>query len=633
MVTPSRTARVSWLLGVGWAVSIGLAMAQPAPAPGITLPLNDLSAFSSPTPNWRIVGNVRADLNKTNTLTTDKGTGILANIPLAKMPEDAKNPFKYDLLTTLQHGDVDLEFDYMMASQSNSGVYLQGRYEIQLRDSWDIRTPNVHDNGGIYERWDDKRPEGQKGYEGHAARQNASRAPGLWQHMKISFQAPRFSASGPGGAPQKTENARIIRIELNGVPIQDDVEMTGPTRGSLYNDEKPLGPLRIQGDHGAVALRNIRYVAYDKPRPELLNLKYAVYKGKYEKEPDYDKTAPESEGATKVLTASVNRIPNEFLIRYTGTLRVSEPGEYRFNLGAPGGGGMLKVNNQVVVAPGGRSGNGKATLPKGDLPFELFYSKFMDWAQPALGLAVAGPGIREFVISEGTGSNGEEVDPIIIDAPNNTVLRSFMDMPGERNAQGRTLRVVHAISVGSPEQIHYTYDLDKGALVQVWRGMFLDATPMWHDRGDGSSRPMGMVQRLGAPVLFLSKLASPQAAWTADTTGSGYRPKGYVFDESDRPTFKYQSYGSSVDDKVRVLPGGKGVQREVTIASPASDLYARLISGVSITPLDNNTYLVDGQEYLRIDDVAGAKPAIRDANGRQELIVPVKGKVIYSILF
>ena len=99
-------------------------------------------------------------------------------------------------LPTLQHGDVDLELDYMMASKSNSGVYLQGRYEIQLRDSWEIRTPNVHDNGAVYERWDEKRPDGQKGYEGHAARQNASRAPGLWQHMKISFQAPRFNANG-----------------------------------------------------------------------------------------------------------------------------------------------------------------------------------------------------------------------------------------------------------------------------------------------------------------------------------------------------------------------------------------------------------------------------------------------------
>ena len=643
MINLPRTARFCWLLGVGWATGFGLALAQPVPAPGTTLPLNDLSAFTASTPNWRIVGAVRGDLNKDNTLTTDKGTGVLANISLPSAPADPKNPYKYNLFTTLQHGDLDLELDYMMALKSNSGVYLQGRYEVQLYDSWTVRTPRAIDNGSIYERWDPKRPEGQDGYEGHPPRQNASRAPGLWQHLKISFQAPRFNANG-----QKTENARMIRVELNGVLIHDDVELTGPTRAAGFDDEKSLGPLMLQGDHGSVAFRNIRYITYDKPRPELLNLKYAVYKGKYEKETDFGGKAPESEGTSPILSASVSRIPNEFLIRYTGTLRVLEPGEYQFTLGAPGGGGVLKINNQSVITSGRRNAGGKITLSKGDLPFELLYSKFMDWAQPALGLTVAGPGIREYALSDGVGSNGDEVDPIIVDASANTILRSFMDVPrmdvpsrsagavdapGERNLPGRNLRVTHAASVGSPEQVHYTYDLDKGALVQVWRGSFLDATPMWHDRGDGSSRPMGMVQRFGTPVLFLTKLTSPQASWLADTTGSGYRPKGYVLDESDRPTFRYQSYGASVDDKIRVLPDGKGIQREVTITNPAPDLYARLISGTSISAMANGLYLVDGQEYVQIDDLSGAKPTIRDANGQQELVVPVKGKVIYSILF
>ncbi|MBD2699881.1 DUF1080 domain-containing protein [Spirosoma sp. BT702] len=633
MITSILSARFGGLLSLGCLLGIGLALAQPAPMPGTSVTLNDLSAFVSPTANWQILGGVRADLSKDNTLVTDKGTGVLANIPMAKMPPDAQNPYKYDLFTSLQHGDVDLELDYMMAVKSNSGVYLQGRYEVQLRDSWEIRTPNVHDNGAVYERWDDKRPDGQKGYEGHAARQNASRAPGLWQHIKISFQAPRFNSNGPGGVPQKTENARVIRIELNGVVVQENVELTGPTRGSAFADEKSLGPIRFQGDHGAVAFRNIRYVAYDKPRPELVNLKYAVYKGKFEKEPAYDKTAPESEGATTVLSANVSRIPNEFLIRYTGTLRVSEAGEYKFNLGVPGGGGLMKINNQTVISPGEWNARGQATLAKGDLPFELLYSKFVDWAQPAIGLTIAGPGIREYVIGDGAGGSGEEADPILVEANTNTMLRSFMDMPGEKNTQGRTLRVTHAVSVGSPEQVHYTYDLDKGALVQVWRGMFLDTTPMWHERGDGSSRPMGMVQRLGAPVFFLAKLGSAQTNWPADTTGSGYHPKGYVLDDNDRPTFRYQSFGASVDDKIRTLGEGKGIQREVTIANPPSDLYARLVSGSTISALENGTYMVDGQAYVRIDDVAGAKPSIREANGRQELIVPVKGKVVYSILF
>lgn len=638
-VARRRILTIGWIIGTGLARP-GLAPAQPTPVPGTPLPLNDLSAFTAPTPNWRIVGSARADLNRANTLTTDKGTGVLANIPLPVKAGRNSYGQQYNLITTLQHGDADLELDYMMAAKSNSGVYLQGRYEVQLFDSWDVRSPRTVDNGSIYERWDEKRPEGQQGYDGHPARQNASRAPGLWQHLKISFQAPKFNAGG-----QKTENARMIRVELNGVVIHEDVELTGPTRSAAFTDERPTGPLLFQGDHGAVAFRNIRYVSYDKPRPQLIDLKYAVYKGKFEKEGEYGGKAPESEGTLTTLSADVSRIPNEFLIRYTGTLRVAEPGDYQFNVGAPGGGGMLKINNQSVVAAGSRTG--KVTLPKGDLPFELLYSKFQEWARPAIGLAVVGPGIREYAISEGGNRGGDEVDPIIIDAPTNTVLRSFMDLPGadiptestpagtpERGRQGRRIRVTHAVSVGSPEQVHYTYDLDKGALVQVWRGAFLDATPMWHDRGDGSSRPMGMVQRMGAPVLFLTKLASPQANWTADTTGSGYRPKGYVLDDTDRPTFRYLSYGSSVDDKIRVLANGQGIQREVTIASPAGDLYARLASGTTISAMENGMYLIDGQEYLRIDDAAGAKPAIREVgNGRQELIVPVKGKVVYSILF
>lgn len=633
MSKPFTTARFCWLLGIGWIVGAGFAMAQPTPASGTPVLLNDLSAFKPATQNWQIVGNVRADLGKPNVISTEKGTGILANVPLAKAPEDPKNPTKYNLFTTTEHGDIDLELDYMIIPKSNSGIYLQGRYEIQLFDSWDntgwdVRSPRTVDNGSIYERWDPKRPEGQNGYDGHPARQNASRAPGLWQHLKIAFQAPRFNANG-----QKTANARMLRVELNGVVIHDDVELSGPTRGAAFDDEKPLGPLMLQGDHGAVAFRNIRYTSYDKARPELANLKYSVYKGKFTKNSQYDKTAPESEGPTTILSSSISRIPNDFLIRYTGTIRVQEPGEYSFNLSVPGGEGMLKINNQSVVAPGSQANRGKVTLPKGDLPLELLYYKTAGWFQPALGLSVAGPGIREFLISDPIGTNQDDVDPILVDASTNTLLRSFMDMPGDRNTQGKRVRVTHAISVGSPAQVHYTYDLDKGAMIQIWRGLFLDATPMWHDRGDGSSRPMGMVQRLGTPVLFLATLASPQANWPTDTTNSSYRPKGYVLDGNDLPTFRYQSYGSMVDDKIRVLESGQGVRRELTVATPASNLYARLASGSVISPLENGMYLIDGQAYLRIDDTAGAKPIVRESNGQKELLVPVKGKLTYSILF
>ncbi|HZF66079.1 MAG TPA: family 16 glycoside hydrolase [Chitinophagaceae bacterium] len=588
-----------------------------APATGLsqtTLALTDLSAFQSPGNSWRIAGDVRADLNQNNILMPANGTGVLVNVT------DKKNKGQ-DIVTVLQHSDADVELDYMMAKGSNSGVYLQGRYEVQLLDSWGTKRPIHGDNGGIYERWDEARGKGNEGYDGYPPRQNVSSAPGLWQHLKISFQAPRFDAAG-----KKIENARMIRVELNGVTIHENVELAGPTRGSL-GEEVASGPLRIQGDHGSVAFRNIKIVNYDKPRPELVNLRYTIYKGKFEQEPDYNKLPPEAEGTSVILTSSVNnRIDNEYLIKYSGTLKVKEPGEYNFNLRAPGGGGILKINNQTVI-PRQDYGVAKVTLPAGDLPFQLLYSKFVSWTKPALGLVVAGPGIREYLISDVTTSTNEVVDPILLEAPGNTILRSFMDLPGGP-------RLVHAVNVGSPDQVHYTYDLDYGSLVQIWRGGFLDATPMWHSRGDGSSRPYGAVKHLGKPRFVVGRLSSPQDPWQQDSVGTGFRPKGYTLDEADRPTFRYQIYGSSVSDATRVIDGGQGIQREITVQNPGPNMYVRLAEANKIETVSNGVYLVDDKSYyLRVNDAGGATPIIRNVSGKQELILPIQNKISYSILF
>ena len=576
--------------------------------------LTALTSFQTPSENWRIAGDVRADLDQNNVLILSPGTGILVT-----QAEQGKHG--QDLLFNTTHGDLDLELDFMMAKNSNSGIYLQGRYEIQLLDSWSVIIPKASDNGGIYERWNEDKPEGQKGYEGHAPRQNASRAPGLWQHIKISFQAPRFDAAG-----QKIENARILRIELNGVFIQENVELSGPTRGALQNDEVASGPLRLQGDHGSVAFRNIKFTVYDKPRPELLDIKYAVYKGKFQGEPDYKKQPPDAQGTSVILSSNVSNLENEFLIRYTGTLRVKEPGEYSFNLNTPGGNGSITINNKMVITAEQRRGSGKIILPAGNIPFQLLYNKIFDYAKPGLGLAVAGPGVREYLISDANVASGDPVDPILVNASVNTILRSFMDID--------TIRVTHAVSAGSPQQLHYTYDMDKGMIVQVWRGGFLDATPMWHSRGDGSSRPSGSVLRFGKPIMALQTLNSPDAAWSTDSAGTGYRPKGYVLDGNDRPTFRYYIYNTMVKDVSRVMDDNQGIHREISIENPVANLYLRLAEAEMIEMPSEGLYLInDKSYYLRMDDAGGAKPVIRNKNGHKELIVPVQKKISYSILF
>jgi hypothetical protein len=574
------------------------------------LDLAAFTAFQSPSENWQLAGDANADFNQSNAMILNQGTGILVN--RGKIGTQVQ-----DLLFNETHGDIDLELDYMMAKNSKSGIYLQGRYEIKLSDSWSVINAKASDNGGIGERWDEEKREG---YEGYAPRQNASKAPGLWQHIKISFQAPRFNASG-----EKTENARVLRVTLNGVVIHDNVELSGPTKGALENNEVAVGYMKFVGDIGPIAFRNIRLTHFNKIKPEIVDVKYAVYKGKFLMEPDYKKVRPFAQGTTTILSSNVSNLENEFLIRYTGNISIKQSGAYQFSLTTSGGSGSLTINNQLVLeAKEGRK-KGEIVLPVGNFPFQLVYEKSIDYAKPALTLTVAGTGLREYAISDANVPSGSPVDPILVGAPINTVLRSFIDLDSGR--------VTHAVNVGSPKQLHYTYDMDNGMIVQVWRGGFLDATPMWHSRGDGSSRAVGSVIRFGKPVMALQVLNSAQANWSADTVGMAYVPKGYKLDADDLPTFRYRIYNATVNDASRIMDNNKGFHREISIDNPVANLYMLLAEADRIEMISANLFLIDGKSYyLRIDD-SETKPFIRDINGRKELVVLVQKKISYSILF
>jgi hypothetical protein len=153
-----------------------------------------------------------------------------------------------NLVTDQKFGDVELYLEFMISKGSNSGVYLQGLYEIQVFDSFGSTQPmKTSDGGAIYHRWINN-----QGVGGSAPKVNASRAPGEWQTYYAWFRAPRFDASG-----KKTENARFIRVLYNGLLVQEDVEVEGPTRAHMKLEEAATNPLMLQGDHGPVAYRNI----------------------------------------------------------------------------------------------------------------------------------------------------------------------------------------------------------------------------------------------------------------------------------------------------------------------------------------------------------------------------------------
>ena len=577
-----------------------------------TVSLNDLSSFKNPSANWSIVGDAVVDLAQNNAMSTTAGKGVLACIhPKGKYGR------QYDLLSNFEHGDADVEFDFMMARGSNSGFYLQGRYEIQLFDSWGVRQPHAHDLGAIYERWDESRPSGQKGYEGYAPRMNASKAPGLWQHMKIIFQAPRFD-----GAGKKIANAKVLKIEVNGITVQENVELAGPTRGSL-DGEVAKGPILIQGDHGCVAFRNLSVKQYGEQVPQLKDLKYAQYDGIFMAEPDYSKTKLVKEGSLEKLTYDVANKDNGYLLRFTGKLVVPVAGEYRFQTVHNGGNGILRVNNEEILKWKWWEGQAKVTLPAGEVPFEYVYNKNTDWAKSSLGLSIESDFNRAIEL-QGLGSVNlsNPTNPILV-APGSTpvVHRSFFRIANEN--------VSHGISVGEPTGIHYAINLEKGALARVWKGDFLDVTPMWNDRGNGMSIPQGSVLNLSnQPTLAL--IASDQTAWPASYGETdGFRQRGYEIDAAGRPTFKYDVAGVKVEDQIRPDADSKFLNRELRITGtiPAT-LKCRLATGKEIVKISDNTFVVDKSYYIQADGAA-----IRTIGGNQELVVPAASKINYSLMW
>lgn len=600
------------------------------------IPLSDLAAFRATGDNWQVAGGVTADRNQHHALDASPGEGVLVNRPTEEA--DAH------LFTNWTHGDLEMELEVLLPRGSNSGIYLQGRYEIQLLDSWGVEPPTFSDMGGIYERWDPSRPEGEEGYQGQPPRTNAARAPGLWQRMRIRFRAPRFNEAG-----EKVANARFERVELNGVVIHEDVEVTGPTRGAAFEDEQPQGPLMIQGDHGPVALRTIRYKRYGEERLTLGDLQYRLYEGPFDEGLDWEALVLQEESATEQVTSTVTDASDGFALSFDGTIDVPVSGEYFFQLhlawivGDPHfsdrevGGGSLSIDEQTVIEHEGEGpiATGRVHLEAGQYPFELTYFKNRPGA-PGMALWAEGPDIRRHALTapesllERAPPNPIRVEP----QREPLVLRSHQYHHEEKRT--------HVASVGHPEGVHYSYDVNQGALLKVWKGSFVETTAMWHSRGfEQTTGPLGsVIQHSGAPSMAI--LSNSQASWP-DTLAddANYRYLGHALDAAGRPTFHYEVHGVNVHDRITPDDGGRILTRELSVdADPIpSDLWLHIARAEEIAEHPDGSYLIDnGNYYIRFENTGGTEPVVRTADGYRELLIPLEADqtqptVTYSMIW
>jgi 3-keto-disaccharide hydrolase len=201
-------------------------------------------SWKQPVGDWVLADSVEMDAAKPKTLTFKPGVGVMVNGPKGRAR---------DLITKESYGDVEAHVEFLIPKGSNSGVKFHAHYEIQIMDSFGKKELTGDDCGGIYPRAE-LLPKYRHIDKGTAPKVNAAKSAGEWQTLDVLFRAPRFDAEG-----KKTENARFVKVTLNGMLIHDNVEVLYPT-GHAWNTRKEVaaGPLLLQGDHGPVAFRNVR---------------------------------------------------------------------------------------------------------------------------------------------------------------------------------------------------------------------------------------------------------------------------------------------------------------------------------------------------------------------------------------
>jgi hypothetical protein len=406
--------------------------------------------------------------------------------------------------------------------------------------------------------------------------------------------------------------------------VQENVEVTGPTRSAAFADEAPLGPLMIQGDHGAVALRNLRTKRFDTDATpvQVGNLAYRLYGTAKDPDPGYEPT-PKAEGKLAEITLKEFEKSGRFKIVITGTMTTPRDGAYGFS--AEGGRAfLLTVDGKPAVADGGETV--PLSLTAGSHAFELEYAH-NGWGPPVVRLTVEGPGLAPHELSAATPAPDRKARPrqLLIDPPADRVRvqRSFVPYDPKKR--------LYAINVGTPAGEHYAYDTETGAILRVWRGGFLDTFEMWDGRGENQlAKPVGPALTLpNKPVLALLERTAndwpdqPDAMWSS---------QGYRLEADGLPVFSFKLSSLSATDRIAPAATGHGLTRTLVVTGKtvAWESWVLLAEADRITPQPGGRGYIIGDRtyYLDLPANSAVQPVLRTRQGRQQLVVPITASTL-----
>ncbi len=175
-------------------------------------------------------------------------------------------PKKGGLSTKQSFGDIQMHVEWATPAEvkgsgqgrGNSGIYLMGKYEVQVLDSYQNETYFDGSAGSLYKQW--------------PPLVNASRKPGEWQTYDIAFTAPRFDANKTLVRPG------YVTVFHNGVLVQNHSELTGSTSFETppkYEPHSEKQPIQLQFHGNPVRFRNIwvrelrdRHPVYPMPKEQ-----------------------------------------------------------------------------------------------------------------------------------------------------------------------------------------------------------------------------------------------------------------------------------------------------------------------------------------------------------------------------
>ena len=439
-------------------------------------------------PGWTVAKEVTFAEGSPALQATGKGEGTLL-LPTGDTPRTRP------LRARVNMGDCTLRMEFLLGPKTQAGMYLEGRYRIQLSDE------AMGAVGPL-----DLVPESAATRV--APLVNAAGNPGAWQTLEAKFRAPRFDE-----AHNKTQDALLLEVKVNGKVVQFNTVQATLSKGSEFDWEESWGQATLVVNQGSVALRE-----FSLRRADFSVVKVPAVSGQPTNTATLVDLVKQGEEnfrgfgciechATQDNDPSVKTGPNLF------GLFTTEPRERAIISGAEGQRFMVKADRgylersiraplaELAIAENGPT-EGKPYLPA----MPPFVPGVLTDAQiDAIGAYLA---TLNYLVKQGPVIRLAEISGVENYNPMTDRLQMLVDRT-VRIQRGPMQRVsARSIHVGQPNSINYTFDPRVLGIVQIWQGGFLDMSGEFLNRG-GNGLKQGYDSHaidLGASAMLLAPL-------------------------------------------------------------------------------------------------------------------------------